>query len=68
LPFFTSYFFASYPIFCFISPEVKVNGLIERNKKYIARNIIVDKTKVKEKEVLQRGKKQKVRNKEHIVE
>jgi len=46
LLFFTSYLFASYPVFYFTS-EIKVNEL--RNKKYVAKNTIVDKTIAKEK-------------------
>ena len=38
----------------------------EKNKKYIARNTIVDKTVAKEK--IAKGKKQETGNKEHIVE
>jgi len=43
-----------------MSPEIKVN---KRNKKYVAK--IVNKTVAKEKKA--KGKKQKIRNKEHIV-
>jgi len=38
----------------------------ERNKKYVAKNTIVDKTVAKEKKA--KSKKQETKNKEHIVE
>jgi len=49
LLFFTFCLFASYPDFCFILPEIKVNDN-ELRKKYIAKNIkIVKKKKTKDK-------------------
>ena len=63
LLFFTSCLFASYPFFCFISSEIKINEL---RKKYIVKNTIVDKTVVKKKKA--KNKKQEIGNKEHIVE
>jgi len=70
LLFFTSCLFASYPVFCFISPEIKVDELRKKqeiSKKYVVKNIIVDKM------IVQRRKKQKIKkqetgNKELIVE
>ena len=56
---------AFYPVFCFISPEIKINKF-QRNKKYVARNIIVNKTVAKEKKA--KDKKQKIGNKDRIAE
>jgi len=66
LLFFTSCLFASYPVFCFISLEIKQTS----KKQYVAKNTIidaiVDKTIAREKKA--KGKKQETGNKEHIVE
>jgi len=62
LQFFTSCLFASYPVFYFMSPEIKV---IELRKKQETHSNI-DKTVIKKEKV--RGKEQETGNKEYIVE
>ena len=49
-------FFASYPVFCFLSPEIKVNKL-QKKQETVARNIIVIKTVAKGK----KSKREKAR-------
>jgi len=64
LLFFTSCLFASYPVFCFISSEIKINELRKKQEiYYVAKNTIIDKTVAKKKK--QKVKKQRIGNKEH---
>jgi len=49
----------------FISLKIKITNF-EKNKKHVVKNIIIDKTIIKEKKA--KGKKQETENKKHIVE
>jgi len=65
LLFIVSCLFASYPVFRSLLLEININEL-QKKRKHISRNIIVDKTITKRKKA--KGKKQETGNKKHIVE